>query len=115
MIFTNRSTSKCTLTGYPRVVLLDAAGRQIETAKPVQQGYFGGCHCAPHPVAIGPGGKASTTVEGTVLGGDECLRGKTLLLTPPNTTTSTRIPFDAYSCHVEVHTVVSGTSGGTVT
>lgn len=94
--------------------MLDAAGTQIETAKPTEGSNFGGCHCAPQPVAIGPGGEASTTVVVDALGGKECLRGTALLVTPPKTATSTRIAFDADSCRVQVLPIVSGTSGGTV-
>jgi hypothetical protein len=50
-------------------------------------------------------------VEGDNGGGDECLRGVAILATLPKTTKPTRIPFEAYSCHVQVHPTVRGTTG----
>jgi len=58
-----------------------------------------------------PNASASSLIEGDNGGGDECLRGQTILVTPPNTTLSTRIPSIAYNCHFQVHPVVTGTSG----
>jgi len=75
-------------------------------------GYLGGCRCAtPEHLRLEHSQSASAIVEGDNGGGDECLRGVAILATSPNTTKSTRIPLQAYSCHVQVHPVVRGTSG----
>lgn len=112
MVFTNRSGTSCALYGYPGAADLDISGRQFTQAKRTLTGYLGGCGCThPQPIQLTPGATASSLVEGDNGGGDECLRGQTILVTPPNTTQATRIPFQAYSCHFQVHPVVPGTSG----
>jgi Protein of unknown function (DUF4232) len=112
VVFVNESTERCTLTGYPGAAVLDSSGKQLEQAKRTTRGFLGGCGCAPHPVVLRPGGKASALIEGDVGGGGECLRGRALLVTPPDTERSTRIAFRAYSCDVQVHPTVAGTGGG---
>lgn len=112
VIFTNRSGTSCALYGYPGAADLDMSGRQFTQAKRTLTGFLGGCGCArPGQIQLAPDASVSSLVEGDNGGGDECLRGRTILVTPPNTTRSTRIPFEAYSCHFQVHPVVSGTSG----
>jgi hypothetical protein len=112
VIFTNTASSTCTLFGYPGAAALDSAGKQFEQAKRTRSGFLGGCGCAPHTVTLRPGAKASALIEGDNGGGDECLRDRGLLVTPPNTTHSTRIQFMAYACGLTVHPTVAGTSGG---
>jgi len=112
VLFTNRSGTSCTLYGYPGAADLDMSGQQIIQAKRTLTGYLGGCGCAhPGQIQLAPGATASSLVEGDNGGGDECLRGRAILVTPPNTTVATRIPFQDYSCHFQVHPVVPGTSG----
>lgn len=112
VLFTNRSGTSCTLYGYPGAADLDTSGRQILQAKRTLTGYLGGCGCArPGQIQLSPGATASSLVEGDNGGGDECLRGRAILVTPPNTTAATRIPFQDYSCHFQVHPVVPGTNG----
>lgn len=112
VVFRNRSTSNCLLGGYPTATVVDGTGRQIAKAKPIEQGYLGGCRCAGVSVVVKPAAAASALVEGDVQGGKECLAGKALLVTAPTTKTVTRVPFDAYSCRVQVHPIVAGTGGG---
>lgn len=114
VIFTNTSRTTCSLFGYPGAALVDSNGHQFAQAKRALEGYTSGCSCS-HPlrIRITPGSSASTVVEGNNAGGNECLRGHTVLVTPPNTTKSASLPYlDAYSCNVQIHPVVSGTSGG---
>lgn len=112
VVFTNTGRTPCTLVGYPGAAVLDAAGTQIAQARRTTGGFLGGTVGAARTVTLRPGGTASARIEGDVGGGDECLRGRALLVTPPNTTRATRIPFEAYSCHVQVHPTVAGTRGG---
>ncbi len=112
VVFTNGGTARCTLTGYPGADALDASGRVVARATRTLSGYEGGCGCsAPAVVRLAPGQSASALIEGDNGGGDECLRGHTLLVTPPNTTRAYHVPFVAYSCHLLVHPTVAGTTG----
>lgn len=114
VIFTNTSRTTCSLFGYPGAALVDSNGHQFAQAKRDLEGYTSGCSCT-HPlrIRITPGSSASSVVEGNNAGGNECLRGHTVLVTPPNTTKSASLPYlDAYSCNVQIHPVVSGTGGG---
>ena len=104
----------CTLFGYPGAAVVDAAGHQIVQATRTPRGYLGGCGCTrPSTVRLGHGQAAAALIEGDNGGGDECLAGRALLVTPPNTTKATRIAFQAYSCHVQVHPVIAGVAGST--
>ncbi|MDT0264600.1 DUF4232 domain-containing protein [Jatrophihabitans lederbergiae] len=112
VIFTNTACMACTIYGYPGAAVLDKSGRQIVQATRTLSGYLGGCRCAtPEHLRLDHSQSASAIVEGDNGGGDECLRGVAILATPPNTTKPTRIPLQAYSCHVQVHPVVRGTAG----
>lgn len=112
IIFTNTASTSCTIYGYPGAAVLDKSGRQIVQATRTLSGYLGGCRCAtPEHLRLDHSQSASAIVEGDNGGGDECLRGVAILATPPNTTKPTRIPLQAYSCHVQVHPVVRGTAG----
>lgn len=113
VIFTNQSSSSCSLSGYPGAADLDSRGTQIEQAKRTLNGMLGGCGCArPKTVRLATGQAASTIVEGNTGGGDACLRGRAVLVTAPNTRNSTRFAFNAYTCDFQVHPVVGGTTGG---
>lgn len=112
VIFTNTSTSTCSLAGYPGAEVLNSSGSQIVQATRTLHGYLGNCRCSSPPrLRLQSGEAASAVVEGDNGGGDECLHGRAFLVTPPNTRQSTRIAFTAYSCHVQVHPVIAGTSG----
>ncbi|MCW2496257.1 MAG: hypothetical protein JWQ77_2181 [Jatrophihabitans sp.] len=112
VVFTNHGSLACSLYGYPGAAVLDSGDRQIVQAKRSLNGFLGGCGCRrPAQLRILPRQTASALIEGDNGGGDECLRGRALLVTPPNTTASTRITFRDYSCHVEVHPVITGSKG----
>lgn len=109
IVFTNSSNKTCSLFGYPGAAALDPKGRQIVQAKRTLQGFLGSCGCrAPEHVALKPGDAASAVVEGSNGGGDECLRGKAVLVTPPNTKKATKFSFEDYSCDFQVHPVIAG-------
>lgn len=110
IVFTNTSQRTCSLYGYPGAAALDSKGVQIVQAKRTLQGFLSSCGCkAPGHITLNPGDTASAGVEGDNGGGDECLRNKAVLVTPPNTTRSTKFSFVDYSCDLQIHPVTAGT------
>jgi hypothetical protein len=111
LMFVNTSARACTLFGYPGVDGLTPGGKDIASATRTFNGYLGGCKCTSlHSVTLSPGGKASAITEGTI-GSGNCDRFGSLLVTPPNTATSTEIDLAPHSCQFTVHPVVAGTTG----
>lgn len=111
IVFTNTSRQTCSLFGYPGAAVLDLKDKQIVQAKRTLEGYLGSCGCkTPEHIALKPGAAASAVVEGSNGGGDECLRGRAVLVTPPNTQKSTKFSFEDYSCDFQVHPVAAGTN-----
>lgn len=113
LLFTNHSSSPCTLTGYPGVAGLDGSGQQLAQATRTLDGYLAGCGCsAPAVLTLQPGGVVSATVEAVdALNGGPCTSYAALLVTPPNTTQSTKLSLAPYSCDFDVHPVVAGQTG----
>ena len=114
VIFTNTSTSSCTLYGYPGAAAVDRSGHQFEQAKRTLDGYIAGCGCShPARIRVAPGHSASTVVEGDHGGGKECLRGRTMLVAPPHAPRARSVAYlDSYSCDFQIHRVVAVTGGG---
>lgn len=113
VVFTNRSGATCVVQGYPGAAGVNAAGAQVVQATRTLTGYLGGCHCsAPQAVPLAPGQQASSLLEGDIGGGDECLVVTSVLVTPPATRTSTAIAMRVDDCHLQIHPVVPGTTGG---
>ena len=113
VVFTNRSGATCVVQGYPGAAGVNAAGAQVVQAARTLTGYLGGCHCsAPQAVPLAPGQQASSLLEGDSGGGDECLVVTSVLVTPPDTRTSTVIAMRVYNCRLQIHPVVPGTTGG---
>lgn len=111
LTFTNVSSRACTLRGYPGVAGLDATGKQIAQATRTLNGYLAGCRCTTPPtVAIGPLEVASASVEGSV-GTGNCDQFTGMLVTAPNTATSTKVDVAPHSCNFLVHPVVAGSTG----
>lgn len=118
IVFTNQSRSACFLSGYPGVDGLDAQGREVVQAERTLSDYLGGLWngaTAPPIVTVPPAQKASATVEGTDTptgSATSCPFYPALLVTPPNFTTPERVPVGLLGCSpIEVHPVVSGSSG----
>ncbi|MFF4560557.1 DUF4232 domain-containing protein [Streptomyces sp. NPDC001435] len=91
--FTNTSTSKCALRGYPGVSVLDTAHRQIGPAATRSGSPYG-------TVTLAPGHSASAIVRTTngPIGGP-CLRtGTYLRIYPPGSYTSTLVPTRWTTC-----------------
>lgn len=117
VVFTNKSATTCTLTGYPGVAGLNSSGQQAVQATRTPSGYMGGISgTTPPTVTLAPGGTASALIEGSdVPQGNEssCPTYPSLLITPPNTTQSVTISQSMPGCaEIQVHPVVAGPGGG---
>jgi len=117
LVLTNTSTTSCVVQGYPGVAGLNAQGKQVVQAERTTQGYVRALpagHAIP-VVTLAPGQAASASIEGDdVTRGTEtsCPTYPSLLVTPPNTTTSTVVPVEMAGCvPIQVHPVVPGTTG----
>lgn len=98
LLFRNDSTTACTLTGYPGVAALTATGRQAAQATRTLHGYQqGGLPpgvSMPPTVALAPGQSAAAGlewIENAGPGQASCPVYPAILVTPPNTTASTRL------------------------
>jgi hypothetical protein len=125
LLFTNTSSTSCTLTGYPGVAGLDAGGTQRMQARRTVGGYMGGLSPGATTlplISIAPDRSASAVVEGTddPLGAQPCPYYPFLLVTPPNLTKQVRVqvyglgtrPPGLPGCTaIDVHPVVAGTTG----
>lgn len=111
LVFTNSSTATCSLTGYPGVAALAAAGQQVAQATRTLAGRDGGCGCSKPPtVTLTPGKQASTIVEYDHY--IKCQQPTALLVTPPNTTHSVKVPcVPDGQCGYVVHPVIPGDHG----
>jgi hypothetical protein len=108
------------MSGYPGVAALNATGRQVAQAQRTPSGYLGGMRTGsttPPVVLLEPGAVASALVEGTAVPegvASSCPTYPALLVTPPTSTLSTRLAVSLPGCSaLEVHPVVSGTTGTT--
>jgi hypothetical protein len=128
--FANTSSSTCTLTGYPGVAALDAAGAQVLQASRQLNGMLGGVqNGAPTPptVTLAPGAVASATIEGgdnPVGTATACPYYPSFLVTPPGMTQPVKVAVDvsAFAWHgfagcvgLYVDPVVPGNTGRLVT
>lgn len=114
--FTNSGDGRCRLHGYPGVAALDTDGTQVAQATRTRHGYEGGLASGPPPtVTLSAGQTASALVEATAFdtsGGGACTPYAGLLVTVPDATRSTRVPWDTDACAgLQVHPVVPGSSG----
>lgn len=113
ILITNNGDADCSLIGYPGADGLDDTQHSIGSAKRTLDGMLGGCNCAkPVSVTIAPDQVASAVVEANIGGPGSCDAFGGLLVTPPNTSTSTPLSVKLPSCGFEVHPVVAGTTGG---
>lgn len=116
--FENTSHASCSLQGYPGVAGLDGAGHQVVQAQRTPSGYMGGLMTpggAPPVVTLAPGRTASAKVEGTDNPpgtATSCPQLAGLLVTPPDTFTSVRVPAAPSDCSgLQVHPIVPGDTG----
>ena len=119
--YTNVSPRACTLSGYPRITLNNAAGTTTTDARRTQHGYLGGLGQTATPRANpvvtlqALTGVASTMMEGTdvpVGSATSCLTLTKLNLTLPGKKLSYHFLTKFPGCSVpEVHPFVQGPSG----
>lgn len=118
ILFKNVSSTACSLYGYPGVAGLDSSGRQVTQARRQPRGMFGGLPFGDNTIPVvtpGPGQVASATVNGTDNpqgNNTSCPTLDGLLVTPPNTYTSVRLPAAPGDCSgLDVTPVVPGDTG----
>jgi hypothetical protein len=109
IVFTNHSSSACTVTGYPGVAGLNAAGAQ--TAQAVREPGL-----ATPTITLAPGASGSALVKtAKVNSAPDCEFAGGLAVTPPNTSTTVKLtdPEDKLnSCSLTVTPIVSSSNGG---
>lgn len=107
LIFTNGSSSACTLEGYPSVDLMNSAGALLERAQRVPSGPAGGAPIIP--LTLKPGQVASALVEASA---GSCASAA-LSVVPPGQFTPLPLRSMAMPrCDLQVHPVVAGNGGG---
>jgi hypothetical protein len=116
IVYTNTGQISCSMTGYPGLAILNAAGKQIIQAARTPSGYLGGIRKGKPPFAtvlLDAGGSASALVEGQVVDntGKTCPTEHALLTTPPGTTVPVKVPATTVFCgQVQIHPIVAGKS-----
>lgn len=121
LLFTNRSTTSCTLVGYPGAAVLNSAGQQVMQAVRTPSGYEGGLSpgTTTSPViTVPPGQTAAARLEWIenpqAPQQTSCPSYGSVIVTPPNTYRSTELhaPSPIYLCTgLEIHPVLLGTTG----
>jgi hypothetical protein len=111
LVFRNTGTAGCRMTGYPGVAVLDAQNVQVVQARRTTSGYMGGAPVTT--VMLPPGGSASALLEMLDIddNNNACPQYPRMLVTAPDDTTSVRVDARLSGCSVQIHPVVSGTSG----
>jgi len=119
LLFTNTSSQRCQLSGYPGVALLDDDGEQVIQAQRVPSGFIGGLpgysSGAFPAIGLSSGETASALVEGDDVPPSDvapCGPFVAVLVTPPNAVQSVRLDVGVPGCsNFEVHPVVLGSTG----
>lgn len=115
LLFENVGSAACALSGYPGAAVVGAAGRQVQFRR-TPNGYLGGLSpqaTADPVVLLRPHQTASALLEGedSTPAGVSCPRYAALLVTPPNSTLTSRVARALSICDPQIHPVVPGTSG----
>jgi hypothetical protein len=123
LVFTNSGSSTCTLTGYPGATVTNNGQYNFApyvNAQRTLRGYLGGAS-AVTTVSLAPGGTASAVLEwldaptdGSEPNAANCpgMAGGYLEITPPNTTVASKFDPPTDMCtDIQIHPVVSGSSG----
>jgi hypothetical protein len=115
LLFTNTGSGSCALTGYPGAALVANGGAQLQIQR-TPNGYLGGL--APtaraNPIVrLAPRQVASALFEGldSTSAGGPCPQYAALLVTPPNSTLTSRLSRAVSICRAQIHPVVPGRSG----
>ncbi len=115
LVFENVGSAACVLSGYPGAALVGAGGRQVQ-ARRTPNGYLGGLSqssTVDPGVLLRPRQAASALLEGedSTAAGGSCPTATALLVTPPNSTVTSRVARPLSMCDPQIHPVVSGVSG----
>jgi hypothetical protein len=117
LVFTNRGAQPCRLHGYPGVAALDANGNQVAQARRTPNGYLGGLATGQQlpTVTLATGQSASALVEALAFSpadGSACAAYQGLLVTAPDDTESTGLPWRTDGCtDLQIHPIVPGSDG----
>ena len=119
LLFSNKTSQECRLSGYPGVALLYENGRPVIQAQREPSGFIGGLPSysgGPLPaIGLASGETASALVEGDDVppsGVAPCGQFTAVLVTPPNATQSVRVDVGVPGCSdLQVHPVVLGSTG----
>jgi Protein of unknown function (DUF4232) len=118
LLIRNVGSDPCQISGYPGVDGLLADGSPVHTRRTIA-GFIGGIRSGSIPIlSLAPTQVASAIVEGSdnPTSGSTCPKFSAFLVTPPNTTTTSRLTppggsFDYCRDELEVHPVVAGATG----
>lgn len=123
LVFQNKGSRTCRLSGYPKVAGIDTKGKTTATAAHTLTGWAGARITAIPTVDLAPGAYGSAGIEwlnGTRDGGP-CALVADLAVTPPSGGSATRIPIGTPNltsgpacADLQVHPVVSGVEPGYV-
>ncbi len=112
LIFQNDSSSTCSLYGFPGVAVIDSDGNQVQQIARTSSGE------GPDPsqVLIPPGGAASAVLTGDPdYPNGTCPTYREVLVTPPNTTTSTPVPVNGLTICANAQINPVGVGGDPIT
>jgi hypothetical protein len=117
LIFTNVSTHRCTLQGYPGAAIVDRSTVLVNAARTLS-GYIGDAGVEPTGtplVTLAPGASASAVLEWDANAGEVCYPNGAgaLEVTAPNTTAtvslrSARVGSEGICAGLVVHPVIAG-------
>jgi hypothetical protein len=115
--FNNVGQTTCTMSGYPKVDLVDAAGKVVKHAEQTLSGQAGLPSGATKPpvVTLRAGKSASTVVEASAIpeGDNPPCKEYALMVTPPGEKVAVPAgPAQLPDCDLQVHPVVAGDTGG---
>jgi Protein of unknown function (DUF4232) len=115
LLFENVGSAACALRGYPGAAVVGQAGRQVQIRR-TPNGYLGGLSpqaTADPVVLLRPHQTASALLEGedSTPAGASCPRYAALLVTPPNSTLTSRVARALSICDPQIHPVVPGSTG----
>lgn len=111
IVFTNKSDTTCTISGYPTISLLDPNEHVVPVK--ITRGS-GDSYQDPGPtrVAVGPAGRASFAVTLDVSGSGKCSSDSLISVTLPGQQNSYPQPVDVPSCQVTEMTETALVAGG---
>ena len=115
--FNNVGQATCTISGYPKVDLVDGSGKVVAHARQTPNGQAGlpSDTTEPPVVTLTAGKSASTVLEASAIpaGDDPPCKDYALMVTAPGQTEAVSAgPAQMPDCDVQVHPVVAGDTGG---